>query len=190
MRNSKATRNVTPISYSQKSWTEGSFQPLGQTRTEDSYWSTPGWKGVYISEWNQLDFRGWLFVHFSNWSSTHNRLFYFNVGQYIMKHFPGWSLFQSSKNKHSDACNYLTPFKLDVLKIVEYRFSCEMEAHVEVTISKRNFNICVPMSIIFLGVKNFVEITLSHSIFEINMFFAFYAEILNGHQTTFGKSRQ
>ena len=37
------------------------------------------------------------------------------------------------KNKHSDACIYLQPYKLDVLKIVEYKFSCEMEAHVEVT---------------------------------------------------------
>ena len=27
----------------------------------------------------------------------------------------------------------LPPYKLDVLKIVEYKFSCEMEAHVEVT---------------------------------------------------------
>ena len=50
---------------------------------------------------------------------------------------------------HSYACNYLPPYKLDVLKIVEYRFSCEMEAHVEVTISKRHFNVCVPMGIIF-----------------------------------------
>ena len=39
------------------------------------------------------------------------------------------------KNKHSDACIYLPPYKLDVLKIVEYKFSCEMEAHVEVTTS-------------------------------------------------------
>ena len=37
------------------------------------------------------------------------------------------------KDKHSDACIYLPPYKLDVLKIVEYKFSCEMEAHVEVT---------------------------------------------------------
>ena len=36
-------------------------------------------------------------------------------------------------NKHSNACIYLPPYKLDVLKIVEYKFSCEMEAHVEVT---------------------------------------------------------
>ena len=36
-------------------------------------------------------------------------------------------------NNHSDACIYLPPYKLDVLKIVEYKFSCEMEAHVEVT---------------------------------------------------------
>ena len=83
------------------------------------------------------------------------------------------------------------------LKIVEYRFSCEMEAHIEVTISKRHFNVCVPMSIIFfpfyakiphswdnkfwgkspvdsadtLWVKNFVEIALSHSVSEINTFF-------------------
>ena len=39
------------------------------------------------------------------------------------------------RNKHSDACIYLPPYKLDVLKIVEYKFSCEMEAHVEVTTS-------------------------------------------------------
>ena len=36
------------------------------------------------------------------------------------------------ENKHSDACIYLPPYKLDVLKI---KFSCEMEAHVEVTTS-------------------------------------------------------
>ena len=40
-----------------------------------------------------------------------------------------------TKNKHSDACIYLPPYKLDVLKIVEYKFSCEMEAHAEVTTS-------------------------------------------------------
>ena len=39
------------------------------------------------------------------------------------------TLFMSPHNKHSDACNDLPPYKLDVLKIVEYRFSCEMEAH-------------------------------------------------------------
>ena len=44
-------------------------------------------------------------------------------------------------NKHSDTCNYLPPYKLDVLKIVECRFSCEMEEHVEVTTSKRHFNV-------------------------------------------------
>ena len=48
---------------------------------------------------------------------------------------------QSSENKHSDACNYLLPYKFDVLKIVEYKFSCEMEAHVQVTTSKRHFNV-------------------------------------------------
>ena len=42
---------------------------------------------------------------------------------------------QNKPNKHSDACIYLPPYKLDVLKIVEYKFSCEMEAHVEVTTS-------------------------------------------------------
>ena len=31
----------------------------------------------------------------------------------------------SFQNKHSDACNYLPPYKLDVLKVVEYKFSCE-----------------------------------------------------------------
>ena len=44
-------------------------------------------------------------------------------------------------NKHSDACIYLRPYKLDILKIVEYKFSCEMEAHVEVKASKRQFNV-------------------------------------------------
>ena len=42
-------------------------------------------------------------------------------------------------NKHYDACNYLLSYKLDVLKIVEYTFSREMEAHEEVTISNRYF---------------------------------------------------
>ena len=42
---------------------------------------------------------------------------------------------ETRKNKHSDACIYLPPYKLDVLKIVEYKFSCEMAAHVEVTTS-------------------------------------------------------
>ena len=42
---------------------------------------------------------------------------------------------KNQTNKHSDACIYLPPYKLDVLKIVEYKFSCEMEAHVEVTTS-------------------------------------------------------
>ena len=45
------------------------------------------------------------------------------------------------RNKHFDACIYLPPYKLDVLKIAEYKFSCEMEAHVEVTTSKRHFNV-------------------------------------------------
>ena len=45
------------------------------------------------------------------------------------------------KDKHSDARIYLPPYKLDVLKIVEYIFSCEMEAHVEVTRSKGHFNV-------------------------------------------------
>ena len=44
-------------------------------------------------------------------------------------------------NKHSDTCNYLRLYKLDVLKIVEYRFSCEIEGHVDVIISKRHFNV-------------------------------------------------
>ena len=39
------------------------------------------------------------------------------------------------ENKHSDACIYLPPYKLDALKIVKYKFSCEMETHVEVTSS-------------------------------------------------------
>ena len=55
--------------------------------------------------------------------------------KYRVKHFL-FSLKLSFKvNKHSDACIYLPPYKLDVLKIVEYKFSCEMEAHVEVTTS-------------------------------------------------------
>ena len=37
------------------------------------------------------------------------------------------SWYQPIESKHSDECNYLPPYKLDVLKIVEYRFSCEME---------------------------------------------------------------
>ena len=41
----------------------------------------------------------------------------------------------NTRNKYSDACIYLPPYKLDVLNIVEYKFSCEMEAHVEVTTS-------------------------------------------------------
>ena len=43
--------------------------------------------------------------------------------------------YKNMYNKHSDACIYLPPYKLDVLKIVEYKFSCEKEAHVEVTTS-------------------------------------------------------
>ena len=50
------------------------------------------------SEWNRLNFRGRLFVHFSDRWSTHNRLFYSAVRQYITKHFPGWSICQSRKN--------------------------------------------------------------------------------------------
>ena len=42
---------------------------------------------------------------------------------------------KDSTNKHSDECIYLPPYKLDVLKTVEYKFSCELEAHVEVTTS-------------------------------------------------------
>ena len=44
------------------------------------------------------------------------------------------SLKRNKRYKHSDACIYLPPYKLDVLKIVEYKFSCEMEAQ-EVTTS-------------------------------------------------------
>ena len=51
------------------------------------------------------------------------------------------NLAKNIKYKHSDACIYLLPYKLDVLKIVEYKFSWEMEAHVEVTTSKRHFNV-------------------------------------------------
>ena len=47
------------------------------------------------SEWNRLNFRGRLFVQFSDRWSTHNRLFYSTVRKYIMKHFPGWSICQS-----------------------------------------------------------------------------------------------
>ena len=50
----------------------------------------------------------------------------------ILKKLPMCNTF---KDKHSDACIYLPPYKLDVLKIVDYKFSCAMEAHVEVTTS-------------------------------------------------------
>ena len=46
-----------------------------------------------------------------------------------------------NKNKHTDACNYLPPYKLGILKTVEYKFSCEMEAHVEVTTSKSSVSV-------------------------------------------------
>ena len=36
----------------------------------------------------------------------------------------------NTDNQHSGACNYLPPYTLDLLKIVEYIFSCEMEEHV------------------------------------------------------------
>ena len=52
------------------------------------------------------------------------------VSQYLLIHCKS---LKARINKHSDACIYLPPYKLDVLKIVEYKFSCEMEAHVEVT---------------------------------------------------------
>ena len=62
----------------------------------------------------------------------------FRVGSkpvaHLMQYHPlQWEV--ANINKHSDACIYLPPYKLDVLKIVEYKFSCEMEAHVEVTTS-------------------------------------------------------
>ena len=50
------------------------------------------------SGWNHLNFNGRLFVHFSDRSSTHNRLFYSTVGQYIMKHFRDEIIFHSGKN--------------------------------------------------------------------------------------------
>ena len=50
---------------------------------------------LHGSEWNRLNFRGRLFVQFSDRWSTHNRLFYSTVRKYIMKHFPGWSICQS-----------------------------------------------------------------------------------------------
>ena len=77
-------------------------------------------------------------------------------------------------NKHSDTCNYLPPYKLDVLMIVEYRFSCEMEAHIEVTISKRHFNVCVPMSIFFF----------------FFFFLRFIQKFKIAGKTIFGESRQ
>ena len=33
-----------------------------------------------------------------------------------------------------------------------------------------------------LGTKNFIEMALSHTVFEINVLFALYAEIKDGHQ--------
>ena len=53
----------------------------------------------------------------------------------IYKTMYTYQFIHCTNNKHSDACIYLPPYKLDVLKIVEYKFSCEMEAHVEVTTS-------------------------------------------------------
>ena len=58
------------------------------------------------------------------------------IGVYMERDiFIMYRRFHTMDNKHSDACIYLPPYKLDVLKIVEYKFSCEMEAHVEVTTS-------------------------------------------------------
>ena len=101
-----------------------------------------------------------------------------------------------------------------------------MKAHVEVTISKRHFNVCVPMSIVIiiiffffafyaknqdswesdfwgkspvdsadtLRVKNFVKITLSRYVSEINPYFRstqkFKMVAKSGGKTIFGKSRQ
>ena len=53
----------------------------------------------------------------------------------IIVHVSNTKKYKILKNKHSDACIYLPPYKLDVLKIMEYKCSCEMEAHVEVTTS-------------------------------------------------------
>ena len=68
--------------------------------------------------------------------------------------------------RHSDACIYLPPYKLDVLKIVEYKFSCEMEAHIEVTTSlmfdcntfkdKRHLLILVAITLPELQFCNFI----------------------------------
>ena len=75
-----------------------------------------------------------------NSNSKNNFILSINILQICCDSFCNGFLFTSnillliySQNKHSDACIYLPPYKLDVLKIVEYKFSCEMEAHVEVT---------------------------------------------------------
>ena len=61
------------------------------------------------------------------------KLFYLHKFCYI--YIISLTFTSNSNNKHSDACIYLPPYKLDALKIVEYKFSCEMETHVEVTSS-------------------------------------------------------
>ena len=59
--------------------------------------------------------------------------FGYNTLHLVSYYFVKYKKNKTKKNKHSDACIYLPQYKLDVLKIVEYKFSCEMEAHVEVT---------------------------------------------------------
>ena len=60
-------------------------------------------------------------------------ILYTELNQHNINHV--WMSIYFRRNKHSDACIYLPPYKLDVLKKVEYKFPCKMEAHVEVTTS-------------------------------------------------------
>ena len=74
-----------------------------------------------------LDVTTFLYTEFQRHTGN-----YFHHGGYVFGSVH-LSVSKIIYNKHSDACIYLPPYKLDVLKIVEYKFSCEMEAHVEVT---------------------------------------------------------
>ena len=76
-------------------------------------------------------------------SITGSQIFFANFAIFVRneRKTPYRFIVHNTTNKHFDACIYLPPYKLDVLKIVEYKFSCEMEAHVEVTTSKRHFNV-------------------------------------------------
>ena len=77
----------------------------------------------------------WLPVHFCSEFKLATLVYKF-IHTGFPKYFaPDLFMYHNTYNKHSDACIYLPPYKLDVLKIVEYKFSCEIEAHVEVTTS-------------------------------------------------------